>query len=1062
MKKEVLENQLKRTQKKVDILEKMIEDKTRDLYLSQREIEKRNEFLSVTIESLPHPFFVIDVNDYTIKLANSKTGYDPKTGESTCHALTHDRDKPCSSNEHPCPLEQVKQNKELTKVDHIHYDDDGKPRNVEIYGSPVFDDDGNVVQMAEYILDVTERKKAQGAFKQQKDFVDNIVKTANTIILTLDKEANITTLNDYGLLLTGYKKEDVIGNNWIDMFIPEEERKVLHSVFKDVFYGKNLHWGHENLIVCHDGTQRLISWQNSLLQDKTGHTLGVLSIGSDITEKSKMEGALKDSEERLKTILNRLQAGVMIVNSNTFEIADINPKAAEMIGLPKDKIVGKNCHKFVCPAEECACPIADLGQTVDNSERVLVKADGDTIPILKTVVPMELNGQDYFVESFVDITERKLAEQALESERTQLLSIFDSIDEIIYVSDPNTYEILYANKSLKDAFQTEIVGGVCFKELQGLDSPCEFCTNEIILKHKPAPYRWEYHNPILDRDYDVVDRIIKWPDGRDVRFELAIDITERKLAEKKLKDSERRFEDIALSSADWIWEIDKNGQYVFASGQIKRILGYEPEEIIGKTPFDLMPKADAKRTRDLFNENVINKKPIIDLENWNITKTGKKICLLTNGVPILDEKNNLLGYRGVDKDITAQKTAEEVARKAQLVQKVLYQITRAASTERSLMDLFKAIHNHLTTVIDTTNFYIAFYSAEEDLVTFPYFVDEMDEPPTTALPIGKGLTAYLLHEGKSLYLTKKNIKKLAQTGKIAIVGTISERWLGVPLKVKNQNVGAIVVQSYKDPDRYSEKDLEILEFISDKIANAIVHKQAEEALQQSEERYRILAEHLDQANNMKELLLDVITHDLKNPAGVISGMAEIVVDENPEDEMLQLIKDSSDSLLKVIDNASVLAKVTLEEGIEKEELDLVKMIKKMKSEFKSPLKNAGMNLECELPDKLIIKANPILAEVFKNYISNAIKYAHAGKKIIIDDKKEANRVIVNVMDFGQSIPTEEYENIFKRNIQLSKEKRRGRGLGLAIVKRIAEAHDAEVGVKPNEPTGNIFYIKIPQ
>jgi len=539
------------------------------------------------------------------------------------------------------------------------------------------------------------------------------------------------------------------------------------------------------------------------------------------------------------------------------------------------------------------------------------------------------------------------------------------------------------------------------------------------------------------------------------------DITERKLAEKKVKDSERRFEDIALSSADWIWEVDKNGKYVFASGKIKQILGYEPEEIIGKTPFDLMPEAEAKRIGNIFNEIAANKEPIIDLENWNITKTGKKICLLTNGVPIIDEKNDLLGYRGVDKDITAQKTAEEVARKAQLVRRVLYQIAYATSTERSLTDLFKAIHNHLTAVIDTTNFYIAFYNTEEDSVTFPYFVDEMDEPPTTALPIGKGLTAYLLHEGKSLYLTKDKIKKLAQAGAIEIVGTLPERWLGVPLNVKNQNVGAVVVQSYKDPNLYSKKDLEILEFVSDQIANAIVHKQAEEAVRQSEEKYRILSEHLNEANSMKELLLDVITHDLKNPAGVISGMAEIVVDENPEDEMLQLIKDSSDSLLKVIDNANVLAKVTLEEGISKEELDLVKMIKNIQTEFESSLENASMNLECELPDKLIIKANPILTEVFKNYISNAIKYAHDGEKIIIDGKKEVNRVIVNVMDFGQSIPAEEYDNIFKRNIQLSKEKGRGRGLGLAIVKRIAEAHNAKVGVKPNEPTGNIFYIKIP-
>ena len=224
-----------------------------------------------------------------------------------------------------------------------------------------------------------------------------------------------------------------------------------------------------------------------------------------------------------------------------------------------------------------------------------------------------------------------------------------------------------------------------------------------------------------------------------------------------------------------------------------------------------------------------------------------------------------------------------------------------------------------------------------------------------------------------------------------------------------------------------------------------------------EERKKI--EHrLVNANNMKELLLDIITHDLENPAGVISAMANIGVGESPDDEILNLIKDSSDSLLEVIDNASVLSKVGLEEKIEMEELDLVNMIEQVKAEFKSHLENAGMNLECELPGRLIIKANPILAEVFKNYVSNAIKYAQDGKRIFIESNIVDNSVTIEVNDYGSSIPEEEYDNIFKRSIQLNKEKKQGRGLGLAIVKRIAEAHNAEVGVKPNKPTGNIFYI----
>ena len=134
-----------------------------------------------------------------------------------------------------------------------------------------------------------------------------------------------------------------------------------------------------------------------------------------------------------------------------------------------------------------------------------------------------------------DITLRKRAEEALAFERSQLLSILNSINQAIYIADPNTYEILYVNDTIQDAFQKSLLGGICYEEFQGLDSPCDFCTNNKILKEKNKPYQWEYHNRILNRDYRIIDRILKWPDGRDVRFEFAIDITDHKASDEALR-----------------------------------------------------------------------------------------------------------------------------------------------------------------------------------------------------------------------------------------------------------------------------------------------------------------------------------------------------------------------------------------------------------------------------------------------------------------------------------------------------------------------------------------------
>jgi PAS domain S-box-containing protein len=158
-----------------------------------------------------------------------------------------------------------------------------------------------------------------------------------------------------------------------------------------------------------------------------------------------------------------------------------------------------------------------------------------------------------------------------------------------------------------------------------------------------------------------------------VKIFLALDKQKQEIIEQRneLIENQKRFFDFANSLADWIWEIDKDDKYIFVSDKIKEVMGYESGEIIGKTPFELMTKDNAIKIKLKF-EKIKNKSaPIKDLVNWNLTKTGKPICLLTNGVPFFDKKNQLIGYRGVHKDITSKiKSEEELRFQAKLLQNV--------------------------------------------------------------------------------------------------------------------------------------------------------------------------------------------------------------------------------------------------------------------------------------------------------------------------------------------------------------------------------------------------------
>lgn len=141
----------------------------------------------------------------------------------------------------------------------------------------------------------------------------------------------------------------------------------------------------------------------------------------EINQREEVEQTLREHKQRLDTILSVLLTGVMIVDAETHEIVNLNSLAVDMIGLPKELIIGRVCYEFICPAEEGQCPVGDLGQAVNSRECVLLKPNGQEIPILKNVTKAFWQGREYFVESFVDMTEQKRAQEELGKTHERLL-----------------------------------------------------------------------------------------------------------------------------------------------------------------------------------------------------------------------------------------------------------------------------------------------------------------------------------------------------------------------------------------------------------------------------------------------------------------------------------------------------------------------------------------------------------------------------------------------------------------------------------------------------------------
>ena len=157
--------------------------------------------------------------------------------------------------------------------------------------------------------------------------------------------------------------------------------------------------------------------------------------------------------------------------------------------------------------------------------------------------------------------------------------------------------------------------------------------------------------------YNIISPIY---DGQQIIGILGInlDITDLKRLELALRRSRQRYQELVETTSDWIWEVDENATYTYCSPKVKDILGYSPEQILGKNPFDFMPRREAKRVSGCFQEIISRRKAFASLENINRHKAGHEVALETSGVPLFDDNGKFIGFRGIDRDITKRKQAE--------------------------------------------------------------------------------------------------------------------------------------------------------------------------------------------------------------------------------------------------------------------------------------------------------------------------------------------------------------------------------------------------------------------
>jgi len=283
--------------------------------------------------------------------------------------------------------------------------------------------------------------KEAGAYRQAEEALQQSEEKYRTILRSIEDgyfevglSGNLTFFNDSLCKILGYFRDELLGMNhrhYTDKMDVKEVYQTFNKVYKTGEPAKAFDWK----IIRKNGEVGYIEASVSLMRDEDGKPKGFQGIVRDITGQKLTDEALKESEERLRNIFDSVQAGIMIIDAETHRITDVNPVAEKLIGIPGEKIVGKICHQYICPAQVGECPITDLGEEVNNSERVLLRPIGENVPILQTVVPITLNGHNYLLGSFVNISDLKAAQEMAQKETSKLSAMISGMEEGVTFAD---------------------------------------------------------------------------------------------------------------------------------------------------------------------------------------------------------------------------------------------------------------------------------------------------------------------------------------------------------------------------------------------------------------------------------------------------------------------------------------------------------------------------------------------------------------------------------------------------------------------------------------------------
>jgi two-component system sensor histidine kinase/response regulator len=884
-------------------------------------------------------------------------------------------------------------------------------------------------------LDITERKRAEAALRESEERYRDLFENANDIIYTHDLEGNYTSVNKACERIAGYTQDESMKMNVSQVIAPEYLAMARNMVaLKATDAAPPVY----ELEIIHKDGHRVVLEINSRLTYEGTRPTGVQGMARDITERKRAEADIRGLQELQAAILSGVQHGIQGIDK-AGRIAFANPIAAGMLGWHVNELIGKPAHATMhhhhtdgnsYPAEDCNI-YATLhdGQPRHILDEAFWRQDGTSFPVEYTVAPMhsisgEVTGT---VVVFDDISERKHAEEGLRESEERYRLLFDSNPQPMWVYDLETLAFLAVNDSAVHhyGYSREDFLAMTIKDIRPAeDLPALLASVAGPSEAFGAVSIWRH----LKKDGTIIEVEITSHllvfDDRRAELILAQDITERKKLENALQQERIFLRTLIDNIPDSVYVKDMACRKVIANLTEVRIAGLQSEaDLLGKDDFELHPKELAEKF--FADDQVVLQtgQPVVNREEYVLSKQGKKSWLLTTKIPLRDENGQINGLLGLGRDITERKQADEALKQ---------------SEER-----------YRTIIEDMTDGYV-----ETDLAGKLTFINNQ-----TAIAMRRSREKLMGLSNKQ-YMDEETVKRVGAAYKqVYLTGEPAK---GLTFEINRDDGTSYYVETNVSLIRDSQgKPVGFRGISRDVTKRKQIEDQMVEARDVALESVRLKSEFL--AN---------MSHEIRTPMNGVIGMTGLLLDTDLDEEQrdcAETIRASGEALLTIINDILDFSKIeagklqfeTLDFLLNNAVEDTIELLAerahRKKIEFASLIYG-------DVPTGL--QGDPgRLRQVLTNLIGNAIKFTDHGEVIVRVEKETEtyDDVVVRfaVSDTGIGISEAAQQTLFQAFTQADGSTTRkygGTGLGLAISKQLVELMGGQMGVESTPGQGSTFWF----